>query len=87
MNKKTKIVTLGDVAKEEWLAQKLKKLGYSEKEIKQFQHTISCPRCESGFISFPDGWGWISHLAACERKKAKQQPEVTRKQNIKRLEE
>lgn len=59
--------TLGEVAKEEWVSEKLRSLGYSEKEIKKFQETISCPRCGQGFLSFPFGWGWTSHLAHCKR--------------------
>jgi len=57
---------LGDVAKESWVVEILKKLGYSDEEIKKFQETIACPRCGHGFLSFPYGWGWISHLENCE---------------------
>jgi hypothetical protein len=62
------VTTLGEVAKEQWVVEKLAKRGYSKKEIEKFQKTIACPRCGHGFLSFPDGWGWLSHLSSCKKK-------------------
>jgi len=59
---------LREIAKEKWIEDELKKLGYNDEEIKMFQETIRCPRCGQPFLSFPYGWGWMSHLSKCKRK-------------------
>jgi hypothetical protein len=61
--------TLGEIAKQKWVAEKLRERGYSKEEIKKFRETIACPRCGQGFLSFPEGWGWLSHLSNCSKPK------------------
>jgi len=58
--------TLGEIAKEKWVAEVLRSFGYSEQEIRKFQRELACPRCGRTFLSFPYGWGWLSHLEFCK---------------------
>ena len=59
------------VANQESVVVELKDLGMSENEIKQFQKTVTCPRCGCDMTKIPCGGRWFSHLANCDGKKPK----------------
>ncbi len=61
-----------EIAKEQGFVEELKNIGYSKKEIKQFQETITCPRCGRNFINLPLDGRWLAHLANCKGKQSKQ---------------
>lgn len=63
------MATLGEIAKEEWIEELLRKYGFDQYGVDYFQKHIACPHCGQGFISFPEGWGWRSHLASCKEVK------------------
>ena len=63
------MATLGEIAKEKWVEELLRKYGFDQYGIEYFQKHIACPHCGQGFIGFPEGWGWRSHLASCKEVK------------------
>jgi hypothetical protein len=56
---------------QEAFVEELSDIGYTEKEIKQFQETIRCPRCGCDFSNLPLDGRWFSHLANCKGKQPK----------------
>jgi hypothetical protein len=80
-----KVITLGDVAREEETLQYLReKLELNELDIdKWLRNPVCCPICEKGLISFPYGDGWIRHIQDCRETKLsqsdfKQKEEITK---------
>jgi hypothetical protein len=57
----------------------LRCLGYSEKEIKHFQETTTCPRCGCDFSNLPFSGRWLAHLSNCEGKQTRQKPKPKNK--------
>jgi protein-arginine kinase activator protein McsA len=49
----------------------LKNLGYTEKEMDNFQKTTKCPRCGCDFSSLPYSGRWLAHLSNCNGKHSK----------------
>ncbi len=49
----------------------LENLGYTEKQVKEFQKTAKCPHCGMDFSNLPFSGRWIAHLANCDGKKSK----------------
>jgi hypothetical protein len=55
-----------EVAKEQGIVVELRNIGYSEKEIAQFQKKVACPRCGCNFVNLPYSGRWLAHLSNCD---------------------
>lgn len=55
--------TVGDYYDHPEVVSFLRAIGCTDQQIKDF--SCRCPWCGRGFLSFPFGWGWRSHLVSC----------------------